>query len=321
MAYNGFIDGWTAPWHRTDEEKGAHREAVASFVKMPSFGNIAEADRPKKVVLNSVWNHADVVKALGFKFPRIHQITGSCVWAGAMNAFFTRAALDAVILKQPERIGIPFGLNNYGRSRRRAGMVFPGSGSLGSTMAASLKEDGVVFADSLPGLPQWSNDDGIVYGGSTELKWSITAPITSDLDSLAKQHLITGVAELKTVQDLIDAIQVAKCPVTFACSKYVNDGRIDGSGTDTVVLGDFDSRGGHQTSIQGYWDHPKFGPLFKYQNNWPASVYPTDPDTETGTPCAVWVPADSIAKIMDSGDSEAYALGGYNGFEAQTFSW
>jgi len=321
MAYPGFIEGWTNPLNGSTDEKQAHAAALATFVKLPAFGNAADVDRPKKVVLNAVWNHLEVVKALGFKFPRIVQRTGSCVWAGAMQAFFTRAALDAVILKQPERIGIPFGLNNYARSRRRAGMIFPGSGSLGSTMAASLAEDGVVFADSLPGLPQWTNDDGIVYGGPTELKWSITAPIPAELDSLAKTHLITGVAEIKSVQQLIDAVQVAKCPVTFACSRYINNGTLKGSGTDAVVVGDFDSHGGHQTSVHGYWEHPTLGPLLKYQNNWPSSVYPTDPDTENGTPCAVWVPADSFAKIIDSGDAEAYALGGYQGFEAQTFSW
>jgi hypothetical protein len=320
MAYSGFIEGWTNPNNGTAEAKQAHAEALAGFVGMPSFGNAPNVERPKKVVLNSVWNHAEVVKALGFKFPRIHQMTGSCVWAGAMNAFFTRAALDAVMLKEPERIGVPFGLNNYGRSRKRAGMFFPGSGSLGSTMAASLMEDGVTFADSLPGLPQWSNDDGIVYGGGIELKWSITAPIPAELDSLAKLHLITGVAKITNIQQLIDAIQIAKCPVTWACSRNIGGAELVGSGTDAVVLGKLDSRGGHQTSLQGFWDHPKFGPLIKNQNNWPSSAYPTDPDPD-GTPCAAWQSVDDLAKFLDSNDAECYALGGYQGFEAQTFSW
>jgi hypothetical protein len=321
MAYPGFIEGWTNPLNGSTDEKQAHAAALATFVPLPSYGNEPNVERPKKVVLNAVWNHGDVVKALGFKFPRVHQITGSCVWAGAMNAVFTRAAWDAIMLKEPERIGIPFGLNNYGRSRKRAGMVFPGSGSFGSTMAASLAEDGVTYADSLPGLPQPTNDDGIVYGGSVELKWSITVPIPAELDSLAKQHPITGVAKITSAQQLIDAIQVAKCPITWACSKYINNGTVSGSGTDTVILGKLDSRGGHQTSLLGFWDHPRFGPLVKNQNSWPSSVYPTDPDTETGTPCAVWQSVDDLAKYLDSGDAECYALGGYLGFEAQTFSW
>jgi hypothetical protein len=321
MAYPGFIEGWVNPNDGTSDQQAAHAAALAKFEQLPAYAYQAEVDRPKKVVLNGIWNHPEVVKALGFRFPRIKQITGSCVWAGGMNAFFTRAAIDAILLRQPERLAVPFGLNNYGSSRRRAGMLLPGSGSFGSSFAASLIEDGVTYADSLPGLPQWSQDDGIVYGGSVELRWSVTSAIPAELAALAKNHVVTGVNQIKSVQELIDAIQVRKNPCTFACGRYIDNGVLSGSGTDTVVMGKLDSRGGHQTSLLGFWDHPRFGPLVKNQNSWPSSVYPTDPDTEHGTPCAVWQSVDDLDKYLGSGGTECYELGGYNGFEAQTFSW
>ena len=310
--------GWVPLDQRTNDQIDAHEKAMKGFIPFMIAGG--DIERPDKVVLNEIWNHPVVVKALGFKFPRVRQITGSCVWCGGVNAAATLLFRQAIYGRSGEVIGVPFGLNNYARSRRAAGMLIPGSGSLGSTFAASLKDDGLAMCGTVEGMPKFTIEDGIVFGGSTELKYSVVGGIAAGIEEMAKSHPVKGVAQIKTIDQLIDAIQVAKCSLTWACSRYIGNGTVKGSGDDAVVVGSLDSRGGHQTSLQGYWKHPTLGPLIKNQNNWPASSYPADPD-KNGTPCAVWQRADDLAKYLDNGDAECYLLSGYENIMAESFSW
>lgn len=107
--------GWIPPEDRTLEEERANVAAIAAMPKFAIKGRTNYAEG--KVLLFKFWEHPDTVTALGFPFPGVKQITGSCVGAGGGNALATLAMCDAIMRKEPEQIVIPFWPLPYGRSR------------------------------------------------------------------------------------------------------------------------------------------------------------------------------------------------------------
>lgn len=301
--------GWVDFNDRTEETNVAHEKAVGDMPAFKIYG--AQKTSLKKVVLTDLWSHPLVQQALGYKFPRIHQLTGSCVGAGGGNAVFTTISFEVVRLGDPEQIFVPLWLLNYGKSRQRAGFRGRGEGSIGSAFAESLRLDGVTMA-TLDGLPKFSNADGLVWSESVEMQWSDGASIPSQYLTDAKKHLIKTTAQCRNSDAVRDAI-LNGYPCTDACSGFVNRATVKGVGDEAVCFGDIDTNGGHQTSIQGWWEHPSFGELFLYQNNWPAQVYPKDP--AGGAPCSVWISKKRMDWICRQG--EVYAISQYDGFPAQ----
>lgn len=305
-----FRPGWIPFDDRTAETHEQHERAVGD---MPRFRicNSTGAAAEKKIVLTDVWTHPRVEAALGFKFPRVHQLTGSCVGAGGGNCLFTLSAIEVIRLGDRERIVVPFWLLPYGMSRKRAGMRGRGEGSIGSTFAESARLDGWLDARE-PGLPGFTVADGLVWSERAEMDWSDGAAIPAEFLARARTQLVRSTAPCESADDVRDAIQ-NYYPCTAACDGYVGRARVQGTGADAVLVGDVDSRGGHQTSIQGWMEHPTFGELFLYQNQWPEQVYPRDP--AGGGPCSCWISRRRMDWICKTG--EVFAFSQFEGFPEQ----
>lgn len=309
----GQLLGWIRPEDRTQEQHDAHAAAEST---MPQFAapDVANEvfEATGKFLITDIWHHADVVKAIGFVFPRFHQLTGSCVGAGGGNVLFSLIAGDAILRGEAEEIFVPFWPYDYGLSRMLGGWNTPGDGSLGSLFAKAVRDDGVIKAGQ-PGLPIFANSDGLtLHDESTEYKWSVGKNVSQELLALGKAHPVKTTAPIKTIEGLKSAI-LNKYPVTFACDLNIkwNTDKVH----EDCVTGTLDNDGGHQTSIQGVWDHPKLGLLFLNQGNWPASSYHHDP--AGGPPCSVWQPADDVQKALDRYHAEVYAFSGFEGFPTQ----
>lgn len=304
--------GWIPPSQRTEEQAATHEAIVKA---MPRFAVAAEEPTgPISVRLFDYWKHPDVLADVGFVFPRFHQITGSCVGAGGGNALFTLIAVQRVIGDTPTKAFVPWWPFNYGKSRLRFGWKNPGEGSFGSTFAKSLTDDGVLDS-SEPGLPKFTTADGLTLTKSIEMAWSDgdTSTAMSYNDEAIKHPLGTA-AELKTLNDSKIAT-VNGYPQAFACTHYVGRASVKGSGANAAVVGKFDTFGPHQVSIHAYWDNPELGPLVWQQNNWPASIYPTDP--AGGPPGGCWVQDESFAHALKNYEAELFAFSHLAWFPAQ----
>lgn len=304
--------GWIPPENRTDEQKESHSFAVRRMPKFTMFGQ-GDEPLPTKALLTDLWNSEEVQASLGFKFPGCHQMTGSCVGAGGLNVLFSTLIAEVLVAQIAHKIVVPFWLLPYGKSRSRAGMRGQGEGSLGSTFAEACRLDGMLdAADS--DLPTYKNSDGLVWGRDAELKWSDGTAIGSDYLTRAKVNIVGTTAQLKNANDVKVALaNWYACSV--AVSHYCNPGSVKMS-KDGLVLGQFDSRGGHQTSFQGYYLHPDLGDLFWYENNWGA-VYPLDAITQRKTGC--WVTSAQVDWCCRQ--EEVFAFSGISGFLARTFRW
>lgn len=235
-------------------------------------------------------------------------VVHNCVGAGGGNCVFTLACVEVVRLQDPEQALVPFWLYPYGRSRYRGGMRGRGEGSLGSTFADAIREDGVVPATD-PGLPPFSQREGLVWGESAELQWSDGESADANVVARAKRFVVKSTAPCRDHTQVRAAIQ-NYFPCTAACSLFVSPGgaRV----TDGVCLGRLDSRGGHQTSILGWMKHPRLGDLYLYANQW-GFVYPQCP---TGAPrIAAWITAADMDRECSEG--EVYAFSQFNGFPGQ----
>lgn len=313
--------GWIAPKDRTDAQHEAHEKAVASMGTFKIHGHWNAPPTGTKILLTDSWKHPDVVAALGFAFPGWKQFTGSCCGVGFGNAAFTLAATDVLLRGQPEQIIVPFWPLTYGRSRVDMGERGPGEGSMGSTIAQSAHEDGVIsFSES--GLPQYTNPDGLILGSDeasatkNEMAWSDGTKIPAQYLDEAKTHLIQTVAPINSADDLMAAIANGY-PCTGACSHFCNPG--DEKVIGDVVIGNYNGTGGHQMSYHGIFMHPQQGPLIWNQNTWGLNVYASDPSGGPGG--GVWQKAAAVDRMIKSSDAEFYAFSQYAGYPAQTPNW
>jgi hypothetical protein len=301
--------GWIRPLDRTLRQHSAHAAAAVRFVRAPlPFRQLAKGER---VILPAFWRMPEVVEDVGWTFSRVHQKTGSCVWAGGTAAVMSTIATQRMAGDNPTKAFVPFTLHNYASSRARFGHTGEGEGSLGSTFADSLREDGIrdwpVAADDE--MPDFTHDevDGVIVGAQTEMRWSsIRNPNYQKILPVSKQHLFGSTAECRSPEDIQRMIQNGY-GVTWACNNYIGSAKVKGSGENACCLSDggADNSGGHQWSIQAVWEHPDFGPLYGDLNNWPAGTYPRDP---AGLPvCACWRTEKQIIADLRK-DAEVYGL-------------
>ncbi len=303
--------GWIEPKDRTPEIEANH-EAIRS--RMPRFAIAGPLPRgPVKVLLTDAWKAPPVVADVGFVFPRFHQLTGSCVGAGGGQALFTLIAVQRLLATSPTKAFIPWWPFSYGRSRFRLGDTSPGEGSLGSTFAEAVTKDGVMTAAE-SGLPQFTNNDGLILTERLEMEWSDgdSQTVMKWID-VAKKHPLGTAAEMKSPADMKAAI-LNGYPGTFACNNYIGRASVQGSGDSAAVVGRWDGNGGHQQSFHGYWDNPTLGPLFWIHNNWPAQTYPDDPGGGPVGGC--WVKEADVAAAFRL-DAEVYAFSHLPWFPAQ----
>ena len=303
--------GWLSKDNRSKESNEIDEQIVGA---MPKFRIIGDSNESlKKILLTDFWKHVATVAALGFAFPRIHQLTGSCVGAGGGNMLFTLGAIEVIRLGDLEQIAIPFWPYTYGKSRQIGGMRGRGEGSFGSAYAKAAQEFGFIDARH-PGLPSFANNDGIIYSEAIEMQWSDGATAPQSVVDFAKKHLVKSVSQCKTADDVRQSIQNGY-PCTIAYSGYIDAGQpqVRGTGDEAVLMGDVNRSGGHQTTIQGFWEHPTFGEIFLYCNQWPKACYPTDP--AGGPDCSTWITKRRMQAICDEG--EAFAFSQFDGFPAQ----
>jgi hypothetical protein len=298
MAMQSLPQGWIPFEQRTLVQNAAHFEALSS---LPKFEIVGRTTYPKdgKAFLTNLWKHERVKSKLGFEFPGVHQITGSCVGAGGGNMLFSLATADAIMRGEPEEVIIPFWLLPYGRSRYYLGDTSPGEGSTGSTFARACIEDGTLDGRG-EGLPEFKNSDGLVWGERVEMSWSDgDAKQTMDLLPESRKHLV----------------QTAAYPVTIASSW---GGRMEcpTKGDPPVLLNEHSGSWSHQMSVQNWWDHPTLGEIFWVQNQW-GDAHGHDP---AGGPAGgFWVVKNDIDWICRNG--EVYAFSQFNGYPAQDIAW
>jgi hypothetical protein len=307
---------------KRDRTNAQHDAAAQAIRLMPRFAlPIPALSKGESVRLFDAWGDPAVVADVGFKFDRIHQLTGSCVWAGGTNGLFSTIAAQRVATSNPTKAFLPFTLHNYAMSRHYMGDDSQGEGSMGSTFAQSLNQDGVRdWPSGTDGLPAWTDNDGVSVTSDVEMTWSsYRDPDVAKVVASSKAHLVGTTAECKTVAD-IKAMILNGYGVTFACDDYIGNASIQGSGANACVVGYWDGSGGHQQSIHAYWEHPDLGPLYWAQNNWPGSTYPKDP--AGGPICGCWVLEAKVEEALRL-DAEVYGLSHMSWFPAApgVLSW
>jgi hypothetical protein len=223
---------------------------------------------------------------------------GQCVGVSAGGAVCTLSCIQRMLADNPTKAFIPFWPYNYGRTRYEEGDRGQGEGAIDSVMAHNLTE-GVIDL-SQPGLPTFTNNDGLWLTSQLELQWSDGSRIDQKYIEAAKKFPLGSATPLSSVQDIQMAI-VNGYPVLDGCNNYVGNGSIKGSGDNAYVTGRYDGRGGHSTTFYGYWMHPNDGPLYLYGNTWPGSTYPKDP--AGGGRCTVWLPESEVQKLFSTGGS------------------
>lgn len=311
--------GWIEPANRTPEQELAHAAAIGKAKRftlpMPPLA------KGQALRLFDLWKHPDVVVDVGFVFERIHQISGSCVWAGGTNALYSTICAQRLAADNPTQAFLPFTLHNYAMSRHYFGDDNQGEGSLGSTFFKSLDEDGVrewpEAGDAT--VPGYTKPDGIMVTKKVELKWSsFRNPDVQRVVQTTQTNTIASVGECRNVSD-IRAMILNGYGVSFACNNYIGNGQVRGTGDKARVMGKWDGQGGHQQSIHAVEEHPDFGPIYLALNNWPGNTYPTLP---TQPECSTWVLEADVEKALRM-DAEVYGLSSLDWFPAQPrlLSW
>lgn len=313
--------GFIPKQSRTNDQIDAHALAEGGMLRHHALAP-AELAKGEMVCLFKAWSDPRVTADVGMVFNRFHQLTGSCVGAGGGNGIFSVIAVQRCIATAPTKAFVPWWPFNYGRSRLYMGDRGRGEGSLGSTFAKTIITDGMISA-SEPGLPKFSNADGLTLTSALEMAWSDgDSSLVMDFMDEAKPHPLGSAAIARNAQDLKTGI-INGYPFTFACNNYIGKASIKGEGENACVVGYWDGRGGHQQSGHAYWNHPTLGPLFWIQNNWPGSTYPKDP--AGGPVCGCWV-TEAKVEVAFQLDAEVYILSHLNWFPAQpevpeAFSW
>lgn len=306
--------GWIEPAARNPQQQDAHAFATRGFLRQHG---LAAPDLPKgtKLILTDLWKHPDVVADVGRPFIRELQNTGSCVKVGGTNAL--RVSIASARVAGEHKAFEPFCWHNYAMSRHYYGDDGEGEGSMGSTFAKSLHEDGVRDwpQDTGDAMPDYKHTgDHIDITGQQELRWSsYRNPEVQRMLAGTREHRLGSAAELSTPADC-KAMLVNGYGIAWACNNFIGDASVQGSGTDACVVGYWNGRGGHQQWLLGYWEHPSLGPLYAVGNNWGDNTYPRDP---AGLMlCCCWVTEKRLADAFRL-DSEVYAYSRLNWFPSQ----
>jgi hypothetical protein len=309
--------GWTPPSLRTPREVVADAAAKLAMPRFPRayLSAAAAADDRKLVMLTDYWKHPAVVKALGYPYPGVHQLTGSCVGAGGGNAAATRHFIEVCKYGEAEKIVVPFWLLPYGRSRLYGGWSTPGEGSMGSTFAEAAVKDG--FLDSkMSGLPSFANSDQLVWGASAERSWSDgDAQQTLTLLPQSRLHVFQATTPCKSADDCRLAL-LADTPITIAWNDYADPSTAKTQNGKVTIR--FSNRGGHQTTLLGWCEDPDGSEWFYYCNQW-GYIYPQDP--LTGLKIGGWLPKSQVDMVCKNRDGEVFAFFGWQGLPPDTFSW
>ncbi len=308
--------GFIIPEDRTQQQADAHQNAIAGLrnFALP----YVEPPKDTKILLTDFWKHADCIADMGMEFTGFGQFTGSCVGVSEGDVLVTANCVQRVIGDKPIKASIVFWPFPYGRTRYNEGDRGQGEGAVDSIMGDTLVKEGF-FDINQPGLPAFSQKgpDGFWLSKSLELQWSDGARIDPKWGGIAKPQAGLTKTILNDVPGIFASI-INGYPVIDGCSMYVGHGAINGSGDNAFVQGHYDGNGGHSTCFLGYWNHPVFGPMALYSNQWPTSTYPRDP--AGGGRCCVWLTAAEISKLfsrLGGGNGETFSVSNLPGQPAQ----
>lgn len=301
--------GWIEPALRTPEMHAAVADAQAGFCKFA----LARPTLPKgtKILLSDFWTKPEVVADLGgVIFTGFRQLTGACVGVSDGDACFTLTAVQRMLADNPTKAFIPWWCTSYGRSRALAGMRGRGEGSVDSIMGRQMVTEGVDDAIQVA----FDTSDGFALTSSTELAWSDgnSSLVTARLPN-AKQFPLGGLAPISDVDGIAASI-INGYPILDGCNNYIGSGKVDQNG---ICFGNYNGRGGHSTTILGYWEHETLGPLYLYHNQWSGNTYPGD---TTGKPrCSTWMLESSLKNLFTNGgnNGETMSLSHLNYHPAQ----
>lgn len=305
--------GWLAPQWRTDEQEREHHEYVSSLRPFHLSGKVD--DDVKRTSICKLWAHERVAAAIGRAYTGTHQLTGSCVGAGAGNMVNSLNFIETIMLGQPEKIFLCFYPYHYGRGRLASGMSRRGEGSTGSGQAKAIKEDGVLD-NAVAGVPQpQSFDDGIIWGKSVEMAWSDgDGPECMKYLDVGRKHPITEVVRCRNHDDVRQALIAGK--TVTAASMLGFEASVVGEGADACLLARRRGQWSHQMSILDYWEHPRHGPLFWDMNQWGLDAHGTCP---SGQPRGgAWITADMVDYQCND---EVFAFFGLNGDAVPEIDW
>lgn len=297
--------GWIPPTQRTQTQL-AMDDAIKA--NAPTFGIKGSWKDQERVAL---WKAG--VKLLGRHLPYNWQLTGSCVGAGGGNMLKTLMAVEIVVALQAEEYKEVWWPYPYGKSRERAGMRSPGEGSLGSTWAQAITQDGSFSIEEVSGLPAFREVQGwLQLDERTELKWSDGDAASSDAVNAGKKHLVKTFSQCRNHADVLAAITNGY-PCTQASSFGFRPMVPSPQGSPPVRLVTWNGSWNHQTYIDEVWNHPTLGLIFRWGNNWGPDAH--GPALADEPPSSVYISAKTMDEICRQ--DEVFAFSAYEGFPAR----
>lgn len=200
----------------------------------------------------------------GKHFPRVWQLTGSCVRQGGYHALTNRAGVEVCLLPQAERFAPVDTWLAYAASRARFnGGDREGEGSTGDGMALELGRVGAIPLDHPLAAKYADCGDVIVYDRAVEFNQSSIRNYTQEYLQVAKKFTV----QRQTVRSASEAVAELNKgrPLTWAGTW---GGLMNCPVEEGLLLNRHAGTWNHQQECPGYWDHPKLGLLFFIQNNW-----------------------------------------------------
>lgn len=321
--------GWVPPAERTSAQSRGHGSWIEN---LPRFADLNRGVDLPNFALNSLlalkvhkgnWLHNE-------PWLRVHQLSGSCVGAGGMQAQWDATIGDQAVRGDIESSVPGFWLATYGKGREIAGMGGRGEGSMGYAQAEAVHKWGFVRHD-YPGVPQpnW-NGRWMTFSGQTEIEWSWPArfPVKIPDDEAGKNQCLY-MAKIRNTDEMAQAAAQGyglTQASMFGTSPRVRDG---------ILIGDWDDSWAHQMCDDGYATHPNFGRVWRVKNQW-HEAHPPCPFfdglvkqacTQLGVTAnfdpdfgSFWVTDKTMQKIIDAGD-EVFAIGNTEGFDARVIDW
>lgn len=295
--------GYVTEDQRTTEQKKLNFDLIAA---MPNF----------QLTGNGYWKATqrapiyDCVKKLngGKLLKPFLQNTGSCVGQGLAKVHWYLQFVQVILQgkrDKPTMVFEPFG---YANSREVGGLLGSRSaGSFGSAAATASKKFGMIDSKT-PGLPSNSfteTEDVVNWSGKVDDDWGYSGS-PSQFKELGKKNLVLTVAQVKTTDDLVAALNSGYPATDASNAGFSMSPGVQGT-SHPVRLNRRSGIWQHQTCITDYFDHPELGLLFHYDNSWGPTAHPK-PAIENDSPIGgFWITKQDMQYILDQKETFVFS--------------